>query len=262
MMWTAAILACFSGSAWGQRQGGSVGTPSTQGGQTIPSITQTTGAGTTATASPTTTDSGGGGGSLGIPGASDSITGGLESQQQFQLAQIKLKPSLTNTNNTAIATSNRFRNSFGAVYYQGSDPALVPNRIPGSFGTALYPATGAAGGRGAQGTAGRVGTGGTITDAGGQIVPLPRQIAYTSQIQFKTPAGNALPQLQTDLRTSIDRVPTDMLANPAGVQVNVDGRNVTLKGNVKDDEESRLVEGLVRLTPGVFNIKNELTIAK
>ena len=34
--------------------------------------------------------------------------------------------------------------------------------------------------------------------------------------------------------------------------------NVTLRGTVKDDDEARLVEGLVRITPGVGAIKNEL----
>jgi hypothetical protein len=274
MVWTAAILVSSSASVLAQggggQGGGSIGTPSTQGGQSITTLgsNATTSSGlpsTTNTGATNTTSSSSNG--LSIPGASNSITGGLDTtQNQFQLAAIKQPPSMTNTNNSAIAASNFLRNSYGAVYYQGADRSQVPNRITGSFGTAIYPATGTGGTGGTRGTqgaaVGRAGTGGTLTDPGGQIVTLPRQIAYTSQIQFKNPAGNAMPQLQTDLRSAINRIPADMLANPAGVQVSVDGRNVTLKGNVKDDEESRLVEGLVRLTPGVFSIKNELTIAK
>jgi hypothetical protein len=265
LVWVAAITMACGSSAMAQGQGGNIGSPANQGGQSIPTITQTSTSASGFPTGSTTTSTGdtSGGGGLNIPGASSSVAGGLEAQNQFELAQIKQKPSLTNTNNTAINASNFLRNSYGAVYYQGADRSQVPNRITGSFGTALYPATGVGGtaGRGTQGTGGRTG-GATITDAGGQIVTLPRQIAYASQIQFKTPLGNAMPQLQTDLRSAINRVPTDMLANPAGVQVNVDGRNVTLKGSVKDDEESRLVEGLVRLTPGVFSIKNELIVAK
>lgn len=266
LVWAAAILVASGASAMAQGQGGNIGSPSTQGGQSFPSITQSSTGGSgfpTSTTTTSTGDTSGGGGGLSIPGASSSVAGGLEAQDQFKLAAIKQPPSLTNTNNTAINASNFLRNSYGAVYYQGADRSQVPNRITGSFGTALYPATGVGGtaGRGAQGTGGRTG-GAAITDAGGQIVTLPRQIAYASQIQFKSPTGNAMPQLQTDLRSAINRVPTDMLANPAGVQVVVDGRNVTLKGSVRDDEESRLVEGLVRLTPGVFGIKNELIVAK
>jgi hypothetical protein len=206
---------------------------------------------------------GGGGGGIELP------------QGNFELAQIKDAPSRTTTNNAAISTSNFLRNTYGSVYYQGSDRSLVPNRTPGGFGTAIFPpgvGGGAAGGRGGaqvggggftQGGRAGAGAGGVLTaDPGGQLVALPRQIAYASQIQFKTPAGNPVPQLQFDLRTAIDRVPTNMLTSPARVQVDVDGRNVTLRGTVRDDEEARLVEGLVRLTPGVFGIRNELTFPK
>ncbi|MFO0803798.1 MAG: BON domain-containing protein [Gemmataceae bacterium] len=278
MVWTTVILVFSSASVLAQgggnqggSTGGSIGTPSTQGGQTIGSNTTTSSGFPTTTTSNSTTPTGtsstssSGSNSLNIPGSSSNIAGNQQAQT-FSLATLNQAPSQTQTNNTAIATSNFLRNYYGSVYYQGSDPKQTPNRIPGSFGTAIYPATGTGGTGGARGTqgatVGRAGSGGTLTDPGGQIVTLPRQIAYTSQIQFKNPAGNAMPQLQTDLRTAISRIPADMLANPAGVQVSVDGRNVTLKGNVKDDEESRLVEGLVRLTPGVFSIKNELTIAK
>lgn len=280
MVCAAAILACTGsavsaqpgGGQQGGSTGGNIGTPSTQGGQTITTL----GSNTTSSGFPTTTTSissspngtsstsSTGSNNLNIPGASSNIAGNQQAQT-FSLATLNQAPSKTQTNNTAIDTSNFLRNYYGAVYYQGSDPKQTPNRIPGSFGTAIYSATGTAGGRGTQGaTVGRAGSGngGSLTDPGGQIVTLPRQIAYASQIQFKTPVGNPVPQLQTDLRGAISRIPTDQLANPGGVQVDVDGRNVTLKGSVRDEEESRLVEGLVRLTPGVFNIKNELAIAK
>ena len=251
MAWCAAAALAVSGTPLlAQQQGGTIGVPTTQTITTANGISQTTSSNTS--------------GGSGIPGASSSISDGQQAQQQFQLATVNQPPSMTQTNNTAINTSNFLRNTYGSVLYQGSDRSQVPNRIPGGFGTAVYTTTGtAAGGRGQQGAAAPGARGGaTLTDPGGQIVTLPRQIAYTSQIQFKTPAGNPVPQLQSDLRTSIDRVPKDLLANPAGVQVAVDGRNVTLKGSVRDEEEARLVEGMVRLTPGVFDIKNELTVAK
>ena len=50
------------------------------------------------------------------------------------------------------------------------------------------------------------------------------------------------------------------LSNPAGVQVlTTPDNNVVLRGTVRDAREARLVEGMVRLTPGVAYIKNELT---
>ena len=89
----------------------------------------------------------------------------------------------------------------------------------------------------------------------GILVPLPVQINYVAQMRFPTPPVPAS-QIQTDLRGIIDN---GGLENSKTVQVVVAGTNVTLRGAVKDDEEARLVEGLVRLTPGVGAIKNELT---
>jgi hypothetical protein len=254
------------GGGGGNQGGGTIGTAANQ---TIPTInsfssggnTSTNTQGSTTTNSTSTNQSSSSSNQLNIPGATSNVAGNAQAQN-FQLAAIKQAPSLTNTNNTAINTSNFLRNTYGAVYYQGANPSTVPNQIPGGFGQVLYTATGATGNRGGTAIGGNRGGNSTITDPGGQIVTLPKQIAYTSQVQFKMPGGNLMPQLQGDLRSAIDRVPTDQLTNPAGVQVAVDGRNVTLKGSVKDTDESRLVEGLVRLTPGVFVIKNELVVAK
>ncbi|MBX9579943.1 MAG: BON domain-containing protein [Gemmataceae bacterium] len=84
-------------------------------------------------------------------------------------------------------------------------------------------------------------------------------IAYPAQVRFAAPPVTPT-AVQADLRGVIDRTPTSMLANPAGVQVQVaDGNTVVLRGAVRDEDEARLVEGLVRLTPGVRGIKNELS---
>jgi osmotically-inducible protein OsmY len=39
----------------------------------------------------------------------------------------------------------------------------------------------------------------------------------------------------------------------------MDGSTVVLRGSVRDDHERRLAEALVRLTPGVRAVRNELT---
>jgi hypothetical protein len=102
----------------------------------------------------------------------------------------------------------------------------------------------------------RGGTGSVLNTDPGQVVALPRQIAYTAQLKFATPPV-AAPRLQADLRGVIDRAG---LTVPAGnVQVQVDGTAVVLRGAVRDGDEARLVEGLVRLTPGVGRITNELS---
>lgn len=169
----------------------------------------------------------------------------------------------TNSTNTGVQQSNFLRNTFGNPYYQGRYTATVA-QAPGGFGTVLYPVTGTTGttgGRGGQGGVGATGTSGSINvqDPGGIIANLPRQIAYTSVVKFQPPPM-AAGQLQADLSGMISRA--TMLANPAGVQVTTEGQNVTLRGAVQSSEEARMVEGMVRMTPGVRQIKNELTYPK
>lgn len=257
LAWTAAIALATGSPALAQQA-----TTGTGGGNVGSAATQTTaGAGQTQGAS-----------SLGSSSiGSSNVAGGNTNSQGngtgFQLASTLQAPSKSSGSNTnSVIKDPIFGKTYGSVYYQASTPSNVPNGLPGGFGSPIYQSTGTtgAGGRGnaAGGQGARGGTGSVIIDQGGILVPLPRQIAYSSQIQFKMPAGNLLPQLQSDLRGSIDRVPSTMLANPSAVKVEVDGRSVVLRGTVRDEEESHLVEGLVRLTPGVAGIKNELTYTK
>ncbi len=43
------------------------------------------------------------------------------------------------------------------------------------------------------------------------------------------------------------------------VRVVIDGQAVVLQGQVVDDDERRLVENMVLLTPHVYQVRNELT---
>jgi hypothetical protein len=64
--------------------------------------------------------------------------------------------------------------------------------------------------------------------------------------------------LQTELRDILDRS-TSLTSQPS-ISISVEGRLVTLRGVVPNDNERRLAESLLRLTPGVGMIKNELTV--
>jgi osmotically-inducible protein OsmY len=130
--------------------------------------------------------------------------------------------------------------------------------------TTLGGATGARN-TGLGGTAGRVGGAGTFGTAGtngttNQNTGLTtgRSIAYTQTLKFTGAAPLAPGQLQADLQATISG---SSAFTSSGVQVSAgEGGVVVLRGIAADDDEARLIEGLIRLTPGVKDVKNELTI--
>jgi hypothetical protein len=209
------------------------------------------------------------------PGSSsNAITSGGSGSSQLQgtpLATMEPTPKLTKPTGTAASSlqkSNFLAGYYANPYFQGQISSQT-NAVPGGFGTVLYPVTGGTGSvtSGGRGTIGggiaglnqsRGGIGGqNANNQSGIIIPIPTPIAYTAQMQFSAPPL-APTRLQSDLRLAIDG--TTMIANPKAVQIITDAKNnVTLRGTVKDDDEVRLIEGMVRLTPGVGDIKNELT---
>lgn len=248
LAWAAVAAAATTGPAAAQQQGGGGGGQGTGNtGGNIPTF-QT--APTTTTPTPTTTSS---------SGSSDSgaFTQPLL-EQSIEKAPILRSPSTygATNSNKAVQNSNFLAPSFANPYAQGVlQNARNADYNPGGFGALTFgTATGPAG-TGATATRTGGAAGGLTTDPGGQLVTLPRQIAYTAQLKFATPALPA-PRLQADLRGVIDRA--GLKASPAGVQVTVDGNAVVLRGAVADADDARLVEGLVRLTPGVGRISNEL----
>lgn len=208
--------------------------------------------------------SGGGGGGSGSVGG-NAVSGGVQLQQ---LMTMQAPTAPTGTNSSSLSASNRFAGYYANPYFQGisttGTSASTPQ--PGGFGQPLFGNTSTAGGRGALagggglGTTGRTGLGGLNNQASNQsgiLIPIQSQITYTATVQFPAPPV-AAGKLTTDIRAVIDATP--MIANARAVQVLTDANNnVTLRGPVKDDDESRLIEGLVRLTPGVGTIRNELT---
>src|SRR5262249_52506267 len=127
--------------------------------------------------------------------------------------------------------------------------------IGGAFGTGGFGGGRIGGTTGLGGVgAGLGGIGGYGSNQSAQVVPLTRQITYTAAVRFPTP--QIIPaRMQTDLQAMIGR---STIANPRGVQVLHDGQAVVLRGTAKDEDEARLIEGMVRLTPGVYEVRNEL----
>jgi hypothetical protein len=65
--------------------------------------------------------------------------------------------------------------------------------------------------------------------------------------------------LQAELRGVIAR--SSVLKSKTGITVAVEQGRVMLRGEVASERERRLVESIVRLTPGVRDVGNELTVA-
>ena len=110
-----------------------------------------------------------------------------------------------------------------------------------------------------QGGFGQGGFGQTGFGQTGQInavvTQAPRPIAYSATLKFAAPVTTA-PVMQAELRNIISS--SDRISNPANVQIITDGRTVVLRGIVADRDEAKLIEGMIRLTPGVRTIRNEL----
>jgi hypothetical protein len=130
-------------------------------------------------------------------------------------------------------------------------------RTAGAFGAN----TGLGGGLGGTG---RLGNTGALGGFGGANqnngLSSPRPIAYTATYKF--PVAIVTPtQQQSDLRLMIDT--SSQLASAKDVQVSAKaGGIVVLQGTVKDEDEARLVEGMMRITPGVRDVVNELKFPK
>jgi osmotically-inducible protein OsmY len=129
----------------------------------------------------------------------------------------------------------------------------------GGFGQPSFGTTTTTTGAGARGGAGGVGAGGRggtasvgMSGQGNQSIS---QISHVAELKFPV-AAIVSSQLQTELQGVISR--SSMLSAPAGIKIEVAGSTVVIRGQAADDDEIRLVEGMIRLTPGVHEVRNEL----
>jgi osmotically-inducible protein OsmY len=67
-----------------------------------------------------------------------------------------------------------------------------------------------------------------------------------------------LTRLQTDLQQIISQSST--LTSKDAIKIKLDGKVFVLEGTVPNDRERRLAEGMLRLTPGVRQVRNSLVV--
>jgi BON domain len=91
----------------------------------------------------------------------------------------------------------------------------------------------------------------------GAPIGVRRLPAYATTLKIKDmPAPETPLQVREDLRNMLAK--SGQLDSKDAFRVLMDGPAVVLQGEVVDDDERRLVENMVRLTPGVNAIRNEL----
>jgi BON domain len=109
---------------------------------------------------------------------------------------------------------------------------------------------------GAYGAAGRPSSGSYPTL--GSSTATTRAPTYSAAIGFSaTPVAPS--GLQTSLQQLLTRSPA--LQSSPNIQVAMDVSTVVLRGWAADEHDRRLAEGMVRLTPGVYDVRNELVVA-
>ncbi len=142
--------------------------------------------------------------------------------------------------------------SFLGAYYGNPLAQGLGSGSQAKFGSPLYTLT----------TTGQTGTASirTTNPASGYFgapIGVRRLPAYATTLKIRDmPAPETALQVRDDLRNML--AGSGQLDSKDAVRVLMDGPAVVLQGEVVDDDERRLVENMVRLTPGVNAIRNEL----
>jgi hypothetical protein len=98
----------------------------------------------------------------------------------------------------------------------------------------------------------------TSLNSGFAMPVISRGPRFTVGLGFESPVGTTNPQLGKELESQLANSPSF----PAGknISVTVENNVVILRGKVADDHERDLAEAVIRLSPGVYNVRNELMV--
>jgi hypothetical protein len=245
---------------------------------TTPVRAQGTGSGMSGGGSP---GGGAGGGGLGSGGASSGAT--LGGSNFLTPTSNFLTPTGTNTttganrnpagnrntgntgNTAATGTGSSFpgiaaSNLLGSYYVNPLAAGLPSGTTQPRFGAPLYNITTvnlSTTGTGGQNRGGTATTSSSAPYAGSSSVGIRRAPSYTTTIgfEFRPPSMSSM---QTSLQQTIAE--SSSLPSRSGMVVAVDGDTVVLRGTANSERERRMAEALVRLTPGVHDVQNNIEV--
>jgi osmotically-inducible protein OsmY len=238
-------LGTSGSSGNGSSGGGTGGTGGTTGSGATGSIS----GGNTGTAGPRTGTTG----TTGMTGTRPAGTTGTTTQGRTGRA---------GTVTAGPSTSNPFRSYYVSPLSSGlvittageTNPTTAQATSVPAFGQPMY-----------QNTTTMTTTNTTTTSATNQsqaigfsTVGQDRVPAYVTVVGFDAPPRLPAPAVRADLQTSLSRMPR--FQGRDSVQVAMDGPVVVLRGEVNRAEDRRLAEAMVRLTPGVREVRNELQV--
>ncbi len=83
-----------------------------------------------------------------------------------------------------------------------------------------------------------------------------RAPGYLAEPVFDVPAPSRAAIVQPQLQTLISR--SNRLPSASNINIDTVGETVVLRGQVTSERERRLAEAMIRLTPGVRSVRNEL----
>jgi osmotically-inducible protein OsmY len=173
------------------------------------------------------------------------------------------------TTTTQVGTSTVFGKYLGNPYAAGiatgrnNTASQYARNFPVtlSFGQPVYTTTGATGTAGRTGLTGITGLAGGAAAtanrfAGASSAGIRRAPGYLAEPTFDVPPRSRTELIRPDLQSLIAR--TQRLPSAANIRVSSDGDTVVLRGRVSSERERLLTEAMIRLTPGVRAVRNEL----
>jgi hypothetical protein len=170
---------------------------------------------------------GSGSGSTAIPATSDPYASTYANPLYMGLSQVSTSFSRSSTGGATTGTTTQ--TGFAQPVYTASTAVASPTNVGAS----------------------------NINNGGFSSLSAPKAPAYRTMLSEDLPLAVHSPvQVQSDIIRSIANSP--FIRDPKGIFLAVDGSTVLLKGQVASEKERRVVEGVVRLTPGVRDVVNEL----
>jgi hypothetical protein len=205
------------------------------------------------------------GGGLGSGGTFTGSSGSSGTSGTFTGISGAQSIGVIGTNTRSATNSGSLWTPFAANPYAAGLTSGTTSRAAATFGQPLYNVTTtsvtttggtAALSRGsALGGYGGLGTG--LGTSGTSNASVRRSPQYGATISFRYPrATNS--RIQSEVANVLAR--SSALEASRGIQVEMRGNAIVLKGRAADAHDRKLAESLVRMTPGVHDVINEITL--